>query len=276
LQQALKSAGYPLTADGVFGATTEAALRRMYKSAGYPIATAEQTAPVPAPGTPAGSTPSSVVLIPRSELIALVSLPAFVVSTPVVGTTLDATSQIVVEAGDIVATSGVTSDVAAEMKAGMTGSIAGPGGKRVVVKIGSIGNDAVTSTSDNAGSGQSDPPNSSASPSASDPPGDSSGTGQSDSTSVVLTAVGDPFPASWLRSTVQAVITVQLAAKDSLLVPSIAVITGGKDAARVLKKLPDGSFVSIPVTETAQLSGRSAIKPEKSDDLVVGDSVRVN
>lgn len=289
-QEGLKAAGYAVNPNGVFGPSTDAAVRRMYKSAGYSLAASDSA--VADPGTAAattgstgtttgstgtttgstGATAPSVVLVPRSELITLASLPAFIVSTPAVGTTLGATSQILVEEGDIVATADVASDVAAQMKTGMTGVLTGPDGQKVNVALGSVGSDATDQTNSDAGSSP-DTADGAADPSAATDPNASAA--PSDSTSVVLLSVGNPFPTTWLRSTLRAQITVQIASKDSLIVPSIAVITGGTDSARVLKELPDGNFTSIPVKETAQLSGQSAISPENPSDLAAGDQVRV-
>jgi peptidoglycan hydrolase-like protein with peptidoglycan-binding domain len=270
LQEALKSAGYGVKPDGNFGAATEAALRAMYKSAGYQIAISEQSeAAAATPEASVGIAPPSVILIPRSELVAFTTLPAVVVSTPTVGTVLDATSRIIAEAGEIVATADVAPEVAAQMKAGMIGTLTGPDGQQVAITVGSVGA-AVPSAvegQDAAGQGASD---------GGVTGGATSGNDQSGLSSVVLIPADGPYPDAWLRSTVRAVITVQVASEESLLVPSIAVISGGNGSARVLKRLADGSFASVRVKETAVLSGRSAISPEKSNELTAGDLVRVN
>lgn len=283
LQEALKSAGYNVKPDGTFGAATVVAVRAMYKSAGYAVAVSElsssATAPQsaagiavtsPAPGT--GLAVPSVIVIPKSELITFATLPAFVVSTPVVGTVLDAKSHIVAEAGDIVATAAVASDVALRLKTGMTGILTGPDGQQSPITVESVGGAEPSSATTQDGSAPVDGAGQDTARGGV-VTGDS---GQSDNSSVVLHSVGNLFPATWLRSTVQAVITVQIASKTSLIVPSIAVISDGKDSAHVLKRLSDGSFTSVPVKETAALSGRSAITPQKQDDLVAGDTVRVN
>jgi hypothetical protein len=255
----------------------------MYKSAGYQIVVSEQSEAAPAapeasagsadiPVPTAGIAPPSIIVIPRSELIAFSTLPAFVVSTPAVGTVLDATSQVIAEAGEIVATADVAPEVAAQMKAGMIGTLTGPDGQQVAITVGSVGA-AVPSAGEGDGVGQS----------ASDggvtggvTSGVASGNDQSDQSSVVLIPADGPYSDAWLRSTVRAVVTVQVASEDSLLVPSIAVISGGNGSGRVLKRLADGSFTSVRVKEAAVLSGRSAISPEKSNELTAGDLVRVN
>jgi hypothetical protein len=292
LQEGLKSAGYKVKPDGSFGAATEAALGAMYKSAGYQIVVPEQSEATPAtpqasagstdPAPSAGIAPPSVIVIPRSELIAFSTLPAFVVSTPAVGTVLDATSQVIAEAGEIVATADVAPDIAAQMKAGMIGTLTGPDGQQLAITIGTVGA-AVPSAGEGDGTGRNGMGGDAAGQSASDggvtggvSSGVASGNNQSDQSSVVLIPADGAYPDAWLRSTVRAVITVEVASEESLLVPSIAVISDGNGSARVLKRLVDGSFISVRVKEAAVLSGRSAISPEKSNELTAGDLVRVN
>ena len=290
LQVELKAAGYRLDADGNFGSDTEIALRAMYKSAGYKIATAAPTSQAPAGGS--ATTPTSdqavssgsagpavatsVVVIPRTELIAFATLPAFVVSTPTLGTLLDTKSQIIAEEGEVVATTDVAADVAAQLEAGMTGILTGPDGQELVVTVASVGGGAPPTAGTGTAQDLAVPVDGSASPSASGQGGDTASNGQSAASTVVLASGGSPIPLTWLRSTALAVITVQIASKGSLIVPSIAVISDGNSSAHVLKKLANGSFTSVPVKETAKLSGRSAISPQESNELTMHDLVRVN
>ena len=290
LQVALKTAGYRLNADGNFGSATEVALRAMYKSAGYKIATAASTPQVPAGGS--ATTPTSdqavssgsagpavatsVVVIPRTELIAFATLPAFVVSTPTLGTLLDTKSQIIAEEGEVVATTDVAADVAAQLEAGMTGILTGPDGQEIVVTVASVSGGAPPTAGTGTAQDLAVPVDGSASPSASGQAGDAASNGQSAASTVVLASGGSPIPLTWLRSTALAVITVQIASKRSLIVPSIAVISDGNSSAHVLKKMANGSFTSVPVKETAKLSGRSAISPQESNELTMHDLVRVN
>ena len=58
-------------------------------------------------------------------------------------------------------------------------------------------------------------------------------------------------------------------------VPSIAVVSGAKGAAHVLKRGPDGSYVSVPVTEIGTLEGKSAVRPTTAGALRAGDAVKV-
>ena len=96
---------------------------------------------------------------------------------------------------------------------------------------------------------------------------------------------GDPVPIrlqptdalddAMLHTEVLASLTVSIAARDSLLVPTASVITSGTDGAYVLKLMSDGRFHEIRVTETGRMGGRSAITAGSSDDLAVGDTVKV-
>ena len=290
LQLGLQAAGYAVPSDGKFGKRTEAATRGLYKTSGYAVSTASTTnttesAPsgaagsAPAQAAPesadqgtgngtgsssgSGATGETTLSVPSTEILVFASLPAYLVAAPAVGTILDAKSMITIEAGSEIAVAAVASSIAVTLRAGMTATLSGPDGSTIPVTVGTIGTPAAQGL--NSGSADGD---SAASRGASTPDGgvtaDDTSPGASISgaggdVTVVLVAGSKPLPASWLRSVTLAVITVEVAAKDSLLVPTIAVITGGKRPAHVLKRLRDGSFSKIEVDEVAQLGGQSAV-----------------
>jgi hypothetical protein len=294
-QQGLKAAGYSVTPDGKFGKGTETATRALYKAAGYDVGLATQsggdssgtadttgqtgtdgTAPQPgadsAGSAAAGAPAASIVIVPSSELIVFTSLPAFLVASPPVGTVLDAKSSVSVETGSEIASAAVASSVAVSLRAGMTAELTGPDNTTVSVTVSTVGSapastDSVKSTADSTSTDGGVISDASAS-------GTDSTAATGDAT-VVFTSEGESLPESWLHATALAVITLDVAAKDSLLVPTVAVVTGGKGQAHVLKRLPDGSFTTIAVSEIGQMGGRSAVVAKNPRDLVVGDTVKV-
>ncbi|BDZ50487.1 hypothetical protein GCM10025867_27280 [Frondihabitans sucicola] len=84
-----------------------------------------------------------------------------------------------------------------------------------------------------------------------------------------------PLPDTWLSKEGTAVLEVTLAARDSLIVPTLAVSPGAKGPAHVFVRRDADDFERVAVTEVAQLNGRSAITPTKSGAIATGDVVRV-
>ena len=293
LQQGLRAAGYSVPSDGKFGKSTDAASRTLYQAAGYTVSTSITSGSATSgsavgvqdttnsAGTNSGSaaTDATTLTIPLAEVLMFASLPAYIVSAPAIGTLLDAKSTISIEAGVEVANATVAASVAVSLRAGMTATLTGPDGTTIPVTVGAVDPPAAATVNPGSADG------------ASPATGGTSTTGggvTSDATTggapvsdaggdvaVVLVAGSAPLPESWLRATALAVITVSVAAKDSLLVPTIAVVTGGKGQAHVLKRLPDGSFRTIAVDEVGQMAGRSAVTVKDPKDLAAGDTVKV-
>lgn len=269
LQTSLRAAGYAVATDGTFGASTEAAVRAMYKAAGY-SAPVQQSSQAPsnggaisAPGDDSdGSTSAPLAApftVPRSELATLAVLPGFVTNVPAVGTVLDSKSTIGFEAGTIVANASVASSVAAELKVGMTGTVQGADGTPLSVSITSI------SSTENPVADES-----STSGAAADQPSANT----ADSTVVQLSATGAALPDSWLHQPILAVITLAVAAKSALIVPSSSVVADSAGQA-VVKQDNNGRFVKVPVKELATLDGKSAVSPLRRGILKAGDRVEV-
>ncbi len=299
LQQGLRAAGYSVPSDGKFGKDTDAATRALYKAAGYAVsasitsgsptsgsATGGQANTVPpstanAGGTNSGSaaTDSTTLSVPLAEVLVFANLPAYLVSAPAVGTVLDAKSTISIEAGSEVANASVAASVAVTLRVGMIATLAGPDGTSVPVTVGSVGAPAPPAASSGSSPGALPATGGALTTDGgvtSD--GTTGGSAVSDAggdVPVVLVPGSDPLPESWLRATALAVITLSVAAKDSLLVPTVAVVTGGKGQAHVLKRLPDGSFTTIAVDEVGQMGGRSAVTVKDPKDLAAGDTVKV-
>jgi peptidoglycan hydrolase-like protein with peptidoglycan-binding domain len=276
LQNALNAAGFNITADGHFGATTAAAVRLLYTHAGYAAALtaaasdsssgtgtgtgtadtsssgASNTATGSADGTAgnasaskaasasntAASTPT--LTVPAAQFAVFSTLPGSLASIPAVGSSVDDKATISIDDGSIVAAATVSTDVSGELTAGMHGTIVGPDGKSIAVTVGSV-------------------------PAASQ---------TASSVSVPLTA-GQTLPTAWLGHSILATITTTNSATNALLVPTTAVVTAGHGHAHLLKQTAKGTFTEIDVTELATLNGRSAVRAAHASDLRAGDKVKV-
>ena len=293
LQQGLRAAGYSVPSDGKFGKSTNAATHALYKAAGYTVSTSITSGSATSgsavgvqditntAGTNSGSaaTDATTLTIPLAEVLVFASLPAYIVSAPAIGTLLDAKSTISLEAGMEVANATVAASVAVSLRAGMSATLTGPDGTTIPVTVGAVGPPAApTANPGSVGGASPVPGGASTTDGGVISEGTTGGGAVSDAggdVAVVLVAGSAPLPESWLRATALAVITVSVAAKDSLLVPTIAVVTGGKGQAHVLKRLPDGSFRTIAVDEVGQMAGRSAVTVKDPKDLAAGDTVKV-
>ena len=296
LQQGLRAAGYSVPSDGKFGKSTDAATRALYKAAGYTVSTSitsitsgsatsgsavgvQDTTNSASTNSGSAATDAPTLTIPLAEVLMFASLPAYLVSAPAIGTLLDAKSTISIEAGIEVANATVAASVAVSLRTGMTATLTGPDGTTIPVTVGTVGPPAAATVNPGSADGAS-PATSGTSTTGGGVTSDATtgGAPVSDAggdVAVVLVAGSAPLPESWLRATALAVITVSVAAKDSLLVPTIAVVTGGKGQAHVLKRLPDGSFRTIAVDEVGQMAGRSAVTVKDPEDLASGDTVKV-
>jgi hypothetical protein len=253
LQRGLTAAGHSVSADGVFGVGTTRALEALYEAAAYsaptaaaPDGTTGTAVTTPSPGSAATTTPDAApaapqVTLDRLEFVVVGALPGFLVSSLAVNTELSDTSEVVIEEGAIVGVAEIASSVAVNLAPKMKGVMTGADGVNVPVVVSSVGTPAK----------------------AGDP------------VPVVLSGDGTTLPETWLRTSALAVITIETAAKDSLLVPSAAVVTSGRTNAFVLKRLPDGTYSEITVEEVGRLAGRSAVIPKKAGTLRAGDSVRI-
>jgi peptidoglycan hydrolase-like protein with peptidoglycan-binding domain len=271
LQTGLAASGARLAADGVFGASTDRAVRALYKRAGYEPATTsgspgttgpdQQTGDASAPPTPgptAAPAPAPpTLLVPRAELLVLATMPATLTGTPPVGTVVTAETDVTVDWGApcLVATAPVRT--AERLTAETTGTAT-----TSTETTGTATTGRFTSTS-----GQSlDVRVDTVTPATGDDTADST---------VTLTGADGPLDPSLLGQEGTAILDLQVVAEDSLLVPTIAVIPGGKGVAHLRVRRPDGTFRRIEVTEIAELRGRSAVRPTDPESLRAGDVVRV-
>lgn len=263
LQLALAVAGYAVNADGRFGAESADALKRLYTTAGYSIPVAsepQQTPPLtPVPGVEGGEQPPTTqtpaLSVPASEFLVFPTLPALLTSTPPVGSLLNDSSAVTISTGTLIAAGEVDAATALMLKPGMKATVQGPDGSPVAATLNTVDEAAA--------------PNKPAATASTDLPANR------DTNWTARLAFSQPPPPAWLGVEILGVITINVAATDSLIVPSIAVVSAGEGNPHVLKQLPNGTFKRIPVKEVGLLAGRSAITPNVKDDLQSGDLVKV-
>ncbi|MFJ3395220.1 peptidoglycan-binding protein [Leifsonia aquatica] len=257
LQEALSDANYRVAADGHFGAGTAAAVERMYSDAGYAAPESAAVEQAQTPVDPAASTqpapaPPGKLQLPPWEFLTLPSLPAVLVAMPTVGTVLTESSVVTASSGAVIASGDVDPATAVALKEGMSASVQGPDGTRVNATVLSV---------------ESDKPQDVTTASSAD--------GSREETWKVHLAFQNAPAESWFGMEALAVITLGVSAENSLLVPTVAVISAADQDPHVLKREPDGTFRSVQVKENGTLAGRSAISPVREGDLDVGDLVRV-
>lgn len=265
LQSALQQVpGLPrVGVDGQFGSRTAAAVRALYRSAGYAtdlVETEVAADPVAAvssgtaadPATESGSeesqnqmpaqsvaTTKTVLTVPLGDVLVVASLPATVSAVPAVGQTLTSESTVDLATGVLVARSQVPPAVATALATGSPVRLDGPDGTSVR---------AVTA------------------PVTVDPA----------ATEVTLGYVTDgAIPDSWRGAGALATITQQAVAGEGLLVPSRALSSRADGALAVLVRQDDEALLEVRVRELGQLSGQSMIEPVSAGELVVGDLVVV-
>jgi peptidoglycan hydrolase-like protein with peptidoglycan-binding domain len=196
-----------------------------------------EVAEAPGGGSSAGTTPPAAIFR-MSEVVVLPDESMRVTDLPSTGAVLDGESAIMASSAAIVVKA-ITSDVVETfVSPGSEVSLTTPSSAEVVGIVKSVER------------------------------------GEDDSWVVVVGASDSAFEPDWSGQETVITMTVTEAPEGSLIVPTAALVTAGASEASVLKRLPDGSFVAVRVTEVAQLSGRSAVQPVNGD-LVAGDVVRI-
>lgn len=248
LQSGLAAAGYKVIVDGKFGPATTQAVTALYARAGYDLPTSGPDATAPGAGgaeqTPSDAQPSAatppILTVPLIEVVVIGSLPATVTSTPPLGSAIGDGSTLTLEHGEVVATASVAGSVSPRLRKGMVATIRTDKGEQIDATVDVIV--APDKTGDNA--------------------------------TVSLLSASGPIADALLNSQGLATITIERAARDSILVPASAIVTGGTGQSYVLKQTDGDRFTKIPVREVATLAGRSAITVTDAD-LKVGDHVKV-
>ncbi len=242
LQDGLRAAGAIISAreDGTFGRATAAAIARRYKTLGYATASEQVETTNPDDGT---TTTTSQLLVPVGELLALPQLPALVTAVPPVGTVLDGSDSTATFAEPTLqATADIAPSVLASVTDGTQGTLTDDSGGSIDVQVSAItAGDATTGASG----------------------------------SVVLAPSDGSISSEWAGKQVLATLRLQVAATDSLIVPTRAVAVDATGTAHVLRQSRDGSFASIAVEIRGQLAGQTAVAPFDEGTLAEGDPVKV-
>ncbi|WP_158609593.1 peptidoglycan-binding domain-containing protein [Cellulomonas triticagri] len=276
LQRFLVSCGYRTGGIGQFGPQTAQAVRQLYRAIGHDVAVREapalpdaessdpQSAGLAAtfdPGTgeftaggpvePALDAVSEsvaadrrIVVVPRSELIVLRSLPVVAGDSPAVGTVLTAeSSTLTFGQGPLVAHAKVAVTVLPVLAEGMPVVLTGADGTTVDGMLGPIPTPVTV--------------------------------GGEPATEVAVPLVTGAIDATWLNTNVLTVITVTAVADQALRVPSRAVIARSDGSSVVQRRDSDGFFDEIEVRELGRLGGTSAVEPVRAGGLAEGDEVKV-
>lgn len=245
LQLALADLGYEIDADGEFGAETSRALKEAYEIVGYEVPTVpneqEQTADEPLDSSadePRSVVSSKLNSFRMAEAIVLPEKGWRIAALPRLGTVLDGESAITISSASIVVEATASDVVEAFVAPGSEVTLTTPSSKAVGGIVKSVER------------------------------------GEDDNWIIICGPADELFQADWSGKETVITMTVTKAPEGSLIVPSSAVIAAGASEWLVLKSLPDGTFRSVPVTEVAQLSGRSAIQP-LDGNLSSGDIVRI-
>jgi len=183
---------------------------------------------------------TSVLSIPAAELAVVAALPAFLSTSPGISTPIGEDSSLTFDQGKLVGVGAVPVGVVARLQTELDAVIrAGTSDvESVISSIGEVDEESGLAT-------------------------------------VIVVPTGEGLADDQIGQSLVAVVTVSLAATNSLIVPSIAVSPQGGADPIVLKQTPTG-FVEVKVREVAQLSGQSAVEPLDGNALKEGDFVRVN
>lgn len=253
LQAGLVAAGYGIDRDGVFGPRTQAAVRAMYRAAGYGAPTAAVPVVTDSPGdgpagggaapteepTPAATpTPAGVgTVVLRSEVMTLAALPAMIQAVAPVGTELTAdTTLATLGAGTVVLSATVPTSSVGPLTVGAAGQFVDDAGALIDGTV-----VALTPTADG------------------------------DQTVIVTTPSGPvTLGASYLLNIENPANEVG----DSLLAPITGIVTRGGRS--YVYPREGESFREVEVTVTGTAGGVAAVAPVRAqDDLDSGMEIRV-
>ena len=239
LQQALADLGYAVSVDGTCGPRTAQAVKSLYSSLGYlaPGAQEPQSAggiTVPAPDHMTGS---ADVVLARDEVVILTKPGLRLASSPSLGTILAPESTLTFTSPNLV--------VRAQASEMVTGFVSLE--SEVSISVAGVDASGLVSTLNEGADGM---------------------------WVLEIAPSTEPFDPAWVG--LDALVTMRLvkAPASSLIIPTAALITQGSNRTVVVKVMPDGALREVPVTEIAELSGRSAVIAEEGG-LLVGDVVRL-
>lgn len=242
LQRGLMAAGLLHGHDGVFGAPTESAVRKLYEQA-HASTPVERTAGTDPDASDDAARPESAaaehVVVRPADVLVVDELPATVVTAPAVGTVASAGATFTLERGDTQAVADISPTAAAGLAVDTIGT-ASVDNTPVKVRVAAIGN----------------------------------ATGTEETQHVTITGAEVALPADLVGRELVATLDIRVAARAALIVPTSAVIPGGDKPAYVLVHRRN-TLQRVAVEELGTLDGRSAIKPLREHRLQAGDDVRV-
>ncbi|UDF13036.1 peptidoglycan-binding protein [Antiquaquibacter oligotrophicus] len=240
LQNGLVAAGHPLTVDGKLGPETVAAVSALYRDAGYSPPTGDVPTPGATPSQGASAAATTQLSVPPEEFAVARSVPAIVISTTDVGVAPAEGAQIELSSGALIASATVPQAVAARLTAGTAGE--------AVLADGVAGMTVSALGEPDEETGES---------------------------TVTFTPTGS-IDDSLVGTSTTIRLDLEIAGRDSLIVPTRSVIAQGERDPAVSRLSPEGTFELVPVREIAALSGLSAVEPVEPGALDAGDKVRVD
>ncbi|MBW9110159.1 peptidoglycan-binding domain-containing protein [Microbacterium ureisolvens] len=262
LQTTLAHRGYGVSADGVFGARTDQAVRAWYRDSGYNAPTRAPSLPDADAASERGdgtAAPAEVAYVPVSELQGINSLPISVVRGIAVGDPVgvEGTSDVMLGSPEKVVVVAADPTQMADIAEGDVATIA-IDSTEVEARVSGL---APRSTEEEGSVGDGD--NSSAE--------DAARATVSSFTVTPTTPLVDLAPGTPVR----VLITRHIVSEEALLVPVIAVTDRGAQNNVILVRRSDGSFVEVGVTVLGALDGQAAVAPDEDGAVSVGDEVKV-
>jgi len=283
LQESLVSSGLLSFADGEFGPATATAVKALFARAGYDVplrdASATHTPTSDAPASdddaaakPPAAKPAQVVYFPAAAALTVATLPATAASLPTVGTDVSSGATFDFAAPSLAVFATPPNSLPQGLKPGTKVTISGGGLENAPATV----------------MGPISPPDPASAPTASPDAGNgdpgaadtarraqaTSGDVQASQSEVRIDLDnGTTVKQDQVGQSVTVTATVELVAKDALLVPVTAVNEEDPTHGYVVVESGARASESVAVTILGTVGGRVALKP--GETLATGDRVRV-
>ncbi len=282
LQAGLQKLGYGTgyDQDGVFGAGTAYAVKEYYQAIGYPEPTSVQattpdatTASAPPSSSPSAGPSSSpntsanrsgsstLVEVPKSEVVFLASFPALLTSAPTsVGSAVSSDAPLLqLTSKGLQLTAQLDPTLGTQVRAGMAVAILSEStGIQVTGKVDSVGATVIPTVSANSQGGG---------------PAAAANGGSTTPYDPVAIASTDNWPAALDNQNVRITITSSATSGAVLAVPEAAISAGADGVTAVTVVGASGAAHRIPVQAGASADGLVQVTPTDGGRLTVGDRV---